>query len=92
MKYRAMYRVRSFDEMRKQEAECKHSEESSYKQESNKYPGVECAMKVMMKANHPSGLVLEQSGLFVNIFRRELLEHRVPRLSDNPRSSIPFRR
>lgn len=37
-------------------------------------------MKVM-KANYPSGIVLKQSGLFVNIRRRVCWEPRVPRLS-----------
>lgn len=46
---------------------------------SNKYIP-EFAMKVM-KANYPSGIVLKQSGLFVNIRRRVCWEPRVPRLS-----------
>lgn len=57
----------------KQEAERKHSEESSYATSRTRiniaYTGAEFAMKVM-KANYPSGIVLKQSGLFANIRRR----------------------
>lgn len=47
-------------------------------------------MKVM-KANYPSGIVLKQSGLFVNIRRRVCWEPRVPRLSALRLASLSFR-
>lgn len=80
-KYRAMKRATSSivrdGRARKRSANTRRSRVTE--SNSNKYIP-EFAMKVM-KANYPSGIVLKQSGLFVNIRRRVCWEPRVPRLS-----------